>query len=160
MASDAASRTARNRWLLLLAVLTTLAVAVGGASGFLMIAKAERAVDERRKAAEEDVQRVANYDAGSTIMRLGTVVTNLASPSDVWIRFEASFVVKVGTFNNPDAMAAQIRQDLIAYLRTLSVAQLEGPSGLSHLREDLAERIQIRSKDQARDIFIETLVVQ
>lgn len=160
MASDTAARRAKLRWLLLLAMLTLLAIGVGGASGLYMIAKAERAVDERKKAEEESVQRVATYDAGSTVTSLGTVVTNLASPSDVWIRLESSIVVKTGTFTNPEAMAAEIRQDILGYLRTLSVAQIEGPSGLSHLREDLTERVQVRSRGQARDFFIETLVVQ
>jgi flagellar FliL protein len=160
MASDTAARIAGPRWLLLLAVLTVLAVGVGGASGLYMISKVEQAVDERKKAEEESVQTVATYDAGSTVTQLGTVVTNLATPSDVWVRLEASFVVKAGTFANPEAMAAELRQDIMAYLRTLSIAQIEGPSGLSHLREDLAERVQARSKGQARDFFIETLVVQ
>ena len=57
-------------------------------------------------------------------------------------------------------MVAEIRQDIVGYLRTLSVAQIEGPSGLSHLREDLTERVQIRSNGQIRTFFIETLVVQ
>jgi flagellar FliL protein len=160
MASDKAARSARLRWLLLLAMLTVLAVGVGGASGLYMIAKVEKAVDERKKAEEEQVQRVATYDAGSTLTHLGTVVTNLASPSDVWVRLESSVVVRTGTFTNPEAMAAEIRQDILGYLRTLSIAQIEGPSGLSHLREDLTERVQVRSKGQARDFFIETLVVQ
>ncbi|URD38669.1 flagellar basal body-associated FliL family protein [Methylobacterium tardum] len=146
MASDKAARSAVLRWLLLLAMLTVLAVGVGGASGLYMIAKVEKAVDERKKAEEEQVQRVATYDAGSTLTHLGTVVTNLASPSDVWIRLESSVVVKTGTFTNPEAMAAEIRQDILGYLRTLSIAQIEGPSGLSHLREDLTERVQVRSK--------------
>jgi flagellar FliL protein len=58
------------------------------------------------------------------------------------------------------AIAAEIRQDIVGYLRTLTVAQIEGPSGLSHLREDLTERVQIRSNGQVQDFFIETLVVQ
>lgn len=159
MASDSeASR--KGRWLLLLAVLTVLAVGVGGAGGYYMINRVEKAVDARKRAEEENVQRVLTYDAGSSVVHLGTVVTNLANPSDVWIRLESSFIVKTGAFANPDAMAAEIRQDILGYLRTLSLAQIEGPSGLSHLREDLTERVQLRSKGQARDFFIETLVVQ
>jgi flagellar protein FliL len=160
MASDAGSRAAQLRWLLLFALLTLLAAGVGGVSSLYMIGQVERAVDERTKAEEETVQRVVTYDSGSTVTSLGTLVTNLASPGDVWIRLEASVVVRTGTFANPQAMVAEIRQDLLGYLRTLSVAQIEGPSGLAHLREDLAERVQVRSKGQARDLFIETLVVQ
>ncbi|MEL6065051.1 MULTISPECIES: flagellar basal body-associated FliL family protein [unclassified Methylobacterium] len=159
MASDSEAPR-KGRWLLLLAVLTVLAIGVGAASGFYMITRVEKAVDERKKAEEEHVQPVANYDAGFVVKGLGTVVTNLANPSDVWVRLEASVVVKAGAFANPDVAAAEIRQDILGYLHTVSLAQIEGPSGLSHLREDLAERVQVRSKGQARDFFIETLVVQ
>ncbi|GJE11661.1 flagellar basal body-associated FliL family protein [Methylobacterium longum] len=160
MASDRTFRSAGPRWLLLLAALTILAIGVGAVSGLYMISRVEQAVDERKKVEEEQVQRVTSYGADATVTNLGTMVTNLASPSEVWVRLEASIVVKAGALTNPEAVSAEIRQDIVAYLRTLSVAQLEGPSGLSHLREDLAERVQVRSRGQARDLFIETLVVQ
>ena len=37
---------------------------------------------------------------------------------------------------------------------------MEGAAGLRNLREDLTERVAIRSKGVVRDIVIETLVVQ
>lgn len=159
MASDSEGPR-KGRWLLLLAVLTVLAIGVGAVSGLYMINRAEKAIDERKKAQEEQVQQVVTYDAGSTVKSLGTVLCNLASPSDVWIRLESSIIVKSGTFANPDAVAAEIRQDILGYLRTVSLAQIEGPSGLSHLREDLTERVQVRSKGQVREFLIEALVVQ
>ncbi|SFJ51033.1 flagellar basal body-associated FliL family protein [Methylobacterium brachiatum] len=160
MASDAEAPRSKLRWLLLLAGLTVLAVGVGGAGGLYMVATIEKAVTEKKKLEEEQVQKVVAYDASFSLANIGTVVTNLASPSDVWIRLEASIVVKTGTFPNPNPIAAEIRQDLLGYLHTLSVAQIEGPSGLVHLREDLTERVQLRSKGQVRDFFIETLVIQ
>jgi flagellar FliL protein len=108
MASDSASRRSKLRWLLLLAMLTVLAVGVGGASGLYMATRIEKAVDERKKAEEERVQRVAPYDANATVASLGTVVTNLAGPGDVWVRLESSIVVKGGALGNPKAIAAEI----------------------------------------------------
>jgi flagellar FliL protein len=48
----------------------------------------------------------------------------------------------------------------MAYLRTLHLPQLEGASGLQALREDLAERVRLRSGGKVREFVIETLVVQ
>jgi len=160
MASDAEPPRSKVRWLLLLALLTVLAVGIGGASGLFMISKIEKAVEEKKKLEEEQVQKVVAYDPSFSLQNIGTIVTNLANPSDVWIRLEASIVVKTGTFPNPNPIAAEIRQDLLGYLHTLSIAQIEGPSGLVHLREDLTERVQLRSNGQVHDFFIETLVVQ
>ena len=61
---------------------------------------------------------------------------------------------------NPDVMAGEIRQDILAYLRTLSLAQIQGPSGLLHLREDLNERVKLRSKGVIQELVLETLIVQ
>lgn len=160
MASDAEPPRSKLRWLLLLAGLTVLAIGVGAASGLFMISTIEKAVTERKKLEDEQVQKVVAYDTSFGVTNIGTVVTNLATPSDVWIRLEASIVTKSGTFPNPDPIAAEIRQDLLGYLHTLSIAQIEGPSGLAHLREDLTERVQLRSNGQVRGFFIETLVVQ
>ena len=49
---------------------------------------------------------------------------------------------RVGRSN---ALAAAIAEDIVAYLRTVPLAQLEGPSGFLHLREDLNDRARIRS---------------
>jgi flagellar FliL protein len=48
----------------------------------------------------------------------------------------------------------------MAYLRTLALSQIEGAGGLQALREDLAERVRLRSNGRARELVIETLVVQ
>jgi flagellar FliL protein len=57
-------------------------------------------------------------------------------------------------------MAGEIRQDVLAYLRTLSLAQIQGPSGLLHLREDLNERVKLRSKGVIQELVLESLIVQ
>ena len=48
----------------------------------------------------------------------------------------------------------------MAYLRTLSLSRIQGASGLQHLREDLNERVVLRSKGLVRELIVETLVVQ
>ena len=57
-------------------------------------------------------------------------------------------------------LAAQISEDMVSYLRTLSPAQIEGARGLQYLREDLNERAAIRSSGKVRELIIETLVIQ
>ena len=61
---------------------------------------------------------------------------------------------------NPEATAAELRQDVVAYLRTINLSQLEGPSALQHLREDLNERATLRTGGQVSELIIQSLVVQ
>jgi flagellar protein FliL len=96
----------------------------------------------------------------STIVDLPPIVTNLGAPPDTWVRLEGSIIFDPKTLSHPEAMAAQIGDDVLAYLRTVSLRQLEGPIGLENIRQDLSERAATRSGGKVRGFVIRTLVVQ
>jgi flagellar protein FliL len=96
----------------------------------------------------------------STILDLPPIVTNLGAPQDTWIRLEGSIVFDPKDLPHPDAVARKIGEDLLAYLRTVTLKQLEGPVGLQALREDLNERTATRSEGKVRELVLRTLVVQ
>ncbi|WP_292897015.1 MULTISPECIES: flagellar basal body-associated FliL family protein [unclassified Nitratireductor] len=91
------------------------------------------------------------------IFMMDPITTNLAEPSEVWVRAELSLVFE----GEPDpAMAAAIHQDLFAYLRTVKLRQVETASGLQHLRSDLAERASIRSEGAVKQILFRALLFE
>ena len=96
----------------------------------------------------------------STIVDLPPIVTNLGAPQDTWVRLEGSIIFDPKTLPHPEAVAGQIGDDVLAYLRTVSLHQLEGPIGLENIRQDLNERAAIRSGGKVRAFVIRTLVVQ
>jgi flagellar protein FliL len=96
----------------------------------------------------------------STIFDLPPIVTNLGAPQDTWIRLEGSIVFDPKTLPHPEAAAGKIGDDILAYLRTISLRQLEGPIGLENIRQDLNERATTRSEGKVRELVIRTLVVQ
>jgi flagellar protein FliL len=96
----------------------------------------------------------------SAIVDLPPIVTNLGAPQDTWVRLEGSIIFDPRTLSHPDAVAGQIGDDILAYLRTVSLRQLEGPIGLENIRQDLNERAAIRSNGKVRAFVIRTLVVQ
>jgi len=57
-------------------------------------------------------------------------------------------------------MTETIHQDLLAFLRTLKMYQVEGASGYQHLKADLQERAAIRSDGHAKDVLIRTLLFE
>jgi len=77
----------------------------------------------------------------------------------VWIRIESSIVVGPEA-TNTNALAASISEDMIAYLRTVPLEQLEGPSGFLHLREDINDRARIRSGGKVGDIVLHAVVLE
>jgi flagellar FliL protein len=96
----------------------------------------------------------------STIFDLPPIVTNLGAPQDTWVRLEGSIIFDPKSLPHPEAVAGQIGDDVLAYLRTVSLHQLEGPIGLENIRQDLNERAATRSSGKVRAFVIRTLVVQ
>jgi flagellar protein FliL len=96
----------------------------------------------------------------STIIDLPPIVTNLGAPQDTWVRLEGSIIFDPKTLPHPEAVAGQIGDDVLAYLRTVSLHQLEGPIGLENIRQDLNERAATRSGGKVHAFVIRTLVVQ
>ncbi|MDQ0348948.1 flagellar basal body-associated FliL family protein [Ancylobacter vacuolatus] len=145
-----------------LAILTLLAAGTGGGLGIQLASSVEKAVSEKakEKPPEPDAPPL-RYSSPDTVMEpLKPIVANLAAPSKTFIRIEASIIFKNGALADPKIAAAQIRDDIMGFLRTLSLSQLEGPSGLLHLREDLDERARLRTEGHIDELIIETLVVQ
>ena len=88
------------------------------------------------------------------------IVTNLGSPKDTWIRLEASIVFDAKAVQHPEALAEEIAGDELAYLRTVTLAQIEGPIGLENIRQDLNDRASIRSGGKVSELVVRALVVQ
>jgi flagellar FliL protein len=93
-----------------------------------------------------------------TIVPLAPITTNLAQPANVWARMEVALVLD----RAPDdaGLADSIHQDLMSYIRTLKLHQIEGASGFLHLRADLDERASIRSGGAVKHILIRTFLLE
>lgn len=137
-----------------LAGLTLIAVAAGAALGLRLAATARAEPPRITEAAP------SRY-AGETALRdLAPIIANLADPPSAWVRLQATLVFSKAATPNQDAVAAQISEDILGFMRTITLAQIAGPSGLQHLREDLNDRAAIRSEGSVRELILQTLVVQ
>jgi flagellar FliL protein len=154
------SKEGAMRWILTLGLLTLLSAAVGGGFGLVMVSGIEKQVEDKYKALPAKPTAVSPYTGDVAIKKLAPVVTNLVGSGNDWVRLEASIVYKASQEQNPDVMLAETRQDVLTYIRTLSLAQIQGPSGLLHVREDLNERVKLRSNGAIQEIVLETLIVQ
>jgi flagellar FliL protein len=159
-AGGAPAKEGSFRWLLTLGLLTLLSAAIGGGFGLVTVSGIEKRVEEKYKALPAKEPVASPYTGAISIRKLAPVVTNLTGSGSDWVRLEASIVYKSGEAENPDVLVAETRQDILSYIRTLSLAQIQGPSGLLHLREDLNERVRLRSKGAVHELVLETLIVQ
>ena len=136
--------------------LTVVAVAIGWLAGLYLSGNqpdgARHAPDAR---ASETTLAEAAEKLG--VIYLEPVTTNLAGPSETWVRLELALVFA----DKPDAAMAQtVQQDILAYLRTVKVHQIEGASGFQHLKSDIEERASIRSEGKVRGVLFRTLLFE
>jgi len=141
-----------------MAFLTCFAVGAGGLFGMLVLSGAGENAGARPEPAAVHGRKTKSPETAS-IRQLPAIVTNLASPQKTWIRLEAAIA-----FADPSAdsneLASAIAEDVVAFLRTVPIGQLEGPSALLHLREDLNERARVRSGGKVRELIIQSLVLE
>lgn len=91
---------------------------------------------------------------------LTPIVTNLAAPETGWVRLQAAIVYDSEAAPQPDVLVSEVAADIVAFLRTCTLASIEGADGLRRLHEDLSERAVIRSEGRIRELIIQALVVQ
>ena len=144
-------------------ILTALGIGFGGLMGLHLLGKMEAATSSKAEARPGQSSGQApkgRYPASANLRSLPPIVTNLASPGQTWIRLEASLVVDGDQTAEANVLVAQIAEDIIAFLRTVTLVQIQGASGFQHLREDLSDRVRVRSGGKIRDLVIQSMIIE
>ncbi len=113
--------------------------------------------------AAEPAQGAASDEHGENtgiIRQLAPIITNLASPKDVWMRIEVSIVIKPEAKAEQDLIAVKSSDQILALLRTIDLAQIEGPSGFLHFREDINDLVRESSEHKVAQVLINSMVVE
>lgn len=154
---------AKGGGLIGLILVTVLALGFGAGFGYFLDgqmkggAEAKAAAKPEEHAAQEGAK--ATLASASKLVTMAPIVANLAEPKDAWIRIEASILVE-GLDIGADVLAAQLAEDFVAYLRTATLVQFEGPSGFQNLREDFKDRATIRDREHIKDVVVHGVVIE
>jgi flagellar FliL protein len=92
------------------------------------------------------------------IIPLAPITTNLAAPDQVWIRMEVSILLEAAP--EQADLADVIHQDILAYVRTVKMHQVESASGFQHLKADLEDIASVRSQGKVKHVLIRTLLFE
>lgn len=145
--------------MLALLVVTGLGTGVGGLFGLLLLPKAEKTAAGHADAPSGPPVK-SRFPANVGLRVMPPIVTNLASPANTWVRIEASLVMEGENSAEANVLAAQIGEDLVAFLRTVALVQIEGASGFQHLREDINDRVRVRSGGRVKDLVFQSFIVE
>lgn len=149
-------------------VMTVAAVAVvtviAGAGGWVLGSMLSPVVNAARKPpvaaeagkkADEALPQLSADETG--VVQLDPIITNLAYPSDSWVRLEVALMFK----DKPDPKLAEaIHQDIMVYLRTVTLQQIEGPRGFQYLKDDLQDRASLITEGKISKILFRTFVIE
>lgn len=182
MADDAsAPAKSSNGGILPIVIVTVLGVGLGvGFKQFVMTddppAKTAAATDKKKSAKsssgkEKEAGKAKKGDDGAgdqpddpmqklVIVDLPPVVSNLKEANGVWLRLEAALMFSSKPEQGYSVVAQQTGADILAYIRTVPVAQIENGQGLEYLSDDLLDIARIRSKGAVQRLVIKTLVVE
>ncbi|HWU61402.1 MAG TPA: flagellar basal body-associated FliL family protein [Ensifer sp.] len=115
----------------------------------------EKKGGEKKKPGEDSVPKLAN--AENNVVALEPITSNLAYPSQSWVRLEVALLFG----DKPDEKTAEeVHQDIMAYIRTVSLQQIQSARGFEYLRQDIKERAALRTEGRVKDVMFRTFVVQ
>lgn len=143
----------------LLAV-TVLGGAAGAGFAVMQVDRIAAIATERAGKAPPRQENALAFDETTGVARLEPVIANLADPAETFVRLDTSIVFDRDAVGNVERMKATISQDVLAFLRTLTLPELQGASAFNHLRDDLNDRVAVTSDGLVRELVIETMVLQ
>lgn len=152
----AAPKTSGGISVLGLLMLSIMAAGSGVLFGSMVPGLVEQKPVKESLAAKE----VAGVPAGASLEPLGPITTNLAQPATTWIRLEVILVVEKDLGSDAEIIKKEISEDLLGYLRTLSIDQISGASGFQHLKEDLNDRVRVRSGGKASGVLVTSMILE
>jgi flagellar protein FliL len=106
---------------------------------------------------DEHRESAVGGNIGSKAVTLDPIVTNIAAPSDVWVRLEA--VIKLRE-PMPKDITDQIHQDYLAFFHTMRLQDLDGSSAFIDLKAELMSRANFRAGGRVEAIYIKTFLFE
>jgi flagellar protein FliL len=123
----------------------------------------EAAGDPKPAAEGGDVAQQASEEGGvaqSIVRPLAPIISNLGMPSDTWMRLELNILMNSASSSQQEVVAAKAGETIVAFLRTLDLKKIEGPSGFFHFREDLSDLLMTQFPDVVTGVLIGSMVVE
>ena len=128
---------------------------------------------EMKKPVEEEAEKdqAKNSDADGSdegeeekslrnIIMLEPVLVLLRESKNTFIRLELAIVLNEDEPAFDTESLTRLKSDISDYSRTLSLQQIQGPSGYLHFRDDLLDRVRLTTDGKVRDVLVLSMVAE
>lgn len=143
-----------------LALVSLVAAGAGAGFGLLQFSEIGAAATKRANTLPVDKTPALAWDEKTGLARLNPIIVNLAAPQGARVRLDTAMVFDRDAVPDVEWLKAELATEILAFLRTVSLGELQGASAFAHLRDDLNQRARAVSSGAVRAILIETMVLQ
>lgn len=156
MAESEAGSAKRGTGLVPFAVMALLLTALAGGGAFFGYAYLLATESPQREASA--TEKVSKSVTGH-VVPMPPIVTNLSEGASQWVRLEMSILFD-GERPAEVGMVEKVSEDVLALMRTLNISQISGATGWLHLKEELTERISLRTDGRAKAVMIHSMIIE
>ncbi|CEJ87369.1 Flagellar basal body-associated protein FliL [Hyphomicrobium sp. GJ21] len=139
-----------------------LGVAGGGAFGYFAVpvGPAPAPVEEAKPASvAPEAPSAGRFPSDALEISIPSIIVDLSGEPKARVRLDVSIVAVHGT-SDGSVLKNEVREDIIAYLKGLTVADIQGVRGLQNLREQLEDRAKIRGRGAILGLLIGGFVIE
>lgn len=122
-----------------------------------------REQEEAKASGANGAAQLSKPESGAAkeqLMALEPILVTLAGSKGNRLRIEVAAILAAGSKSDHGVLMREMTEDLMVFLRTITLAQVETATGLEYLREDMSELVQLRSRGLARGLVIKALIVE
>ena len=147
---------------LIIAIVVVTLLGGGAGAGFatLVVDRITAIAQQRANETPSKDPGALAWDDTTAIVRLEPVIANLAEPQGIFVRLDTAMVFDRDAVGDVERMKATVAEDILAYLRTVTLPDVTGASAFNHLRDDLNDRVRVASGGVVEELVIETMVLQ
>jgi flagellar FliL protein len=145
-----------------MAVALLLGVGGGGAFGYFVIPSAPAMLSKDSlppATAPSAAPRAGRFPNDALEIGIPSIIVDLKGEPRSRVRLDLSIVAVHGTAET-GTLKDEVREDVIAYLKGLTVADIQGVRGFQNLREQLDDRAKIRGRGAILGVLIGGFVIE
>ena len=95
-----------------------------------------------------------------SVVNLEPILAALDNNDNVWLRLQLAVISKSDSDLDSPEIKARMESDIVALLKTLTLEQISGPSGLLHLKEDLLDRTRLTTDGKVDELMIMSIIAE